>query len=96
MDFGAYVNLIPGTDGMLHISQIAEERVESVSDYLKEGDILNVKVVSIDNRGKIDLMRPELEGKVTPRRPASDRPRGGNDRSRGRGNDRGGDRGGRR
>ncbi|MCA9837817.1 MAG: polyribonucleotide nucleotidyltransferase [Trueperaceae bacterium] len=68
MDFGAFVNILPGTDGLLHISQIAEERVENVSDYLKEGDIITVKVNGIDNRGKIDLIRPELEGKVKPRR----------------------------
>ena len=68
VDFGAFVNLFPGTDGLLHISQIAEERVENVGDYLKEGDPLEVKVNSIDDRGKIDLVRPELEGKVAPRR----------------------------
>ena len=91
MDFGAFVNLIPGTDGLLHISQIAEERVENVSDYLKEGDVLTVKVNDIDGRGKIDLVRPELEGKVAPRSP---RRGGGGGRDRG-GRDRGG-RGGRR
>ena len=66
-DFGAFVNLFPGTDGLLHISQIAEERVERVEDFLKEGDKLRVKVNTIDDRGKIDLVRPELEGKVAPR-----------------------------
>ena len=85
LDFGAFVNLIPGTDGLLHISQIAEERVENVGDYLKEGDTLKVKVNSIDSRGKIDLVRPELEGKVAPRAPKRE---GG-----GGGRDRGGDRG---
>ena len=84
LDFGAFVNLIPGTDGLLHISQIAEERVENVGDYLKEGDTLKVKVNSIDSRGKIDLVRPELEGKVAPRAPK---------REGGGGRDRGGDRG---
>jgi len=88
MDFGAFVNLIPGTDGLLHISQIAEERVENVSDYLKEGDVIKVKVNEVDARGKIDLVRPELEGKVAPRAPR----RGGGGRDRG---GRGGDRGGR-
>ncbi len=67
MDFGAFVTLFPGTDGLLHISQIAEERVENVGDYLKEGDRITVKVNTIDDRGKIDLIRPELEGKVAPR-----------------------------
>ena len=84
LDFGAFVNLIPGTDGLLHISQIAEERVENVTDYLKEGDTLKVKVNSVDDRGKIDLVRPELEGKVAPRAPR----RGGGGGGRG-GRDRG-------
>ncbi len=86
LEFGAFVNLIPGTDGLLHISQIAEERVENVGDYLKEGDTLKVKVNSIDSRGKIDLVRPELEGKVAPRAPKREGGGGG-------GRDRGGDRG---
>ena len=86
LDFGAFVNLIPGTDGLLHISQIAEERVENVTDYLKEGDTLKVKVNSVDDRGKIDLVRPELEGKVAPRAPrrgGGGGGRGGRDRGRG-------------
>ena len=86
LDFGAFVNLIPGTDGLLHISQIAEERVENVTDYLKEGDTLKVKVNSVDDRGKIDLVRPELEGKVAPRAPrrggGGGGGRGGRDRGR--------------
>lgn len=82
MDFGAFITLMPGTDGLLHISQIAEERVEKVGDYLKEGDKLRVKVAGVDDRGKIDLIRPELEGIVAPRRPkrSNDRPRGNNRR----------------
>ena len=98
LDFGAFVTLFPGTDGLLHISQIAEERVENVDDYLKVGDTLQVKVNTIDDRGKIDLVRPELEGKVAPRRAGG----GGGGRGRGegrgdRGSDRGrGERGGRR
>lgn len=98
MDFGAFITLVPGSDGLLHISQISEARIEKVSDALKEGDLITVKVVGIDSRGKIDLVRPELEGKVAPRKPKEDRggrsfDRGG-DRDRGdRGSrDRGGDR----
>ncbi len=68
VDFGAFVNLFGNTDGLLHISQIAEGRVEKVEDYLKEGDEVRVKVNTIDDRGKIDLVRPELEGKIAPRR----------------------------
>jgi polyribonucleotide nucleotidyltransferase len=77
VDFGAFVTLFPGTDGLLHISQIAEERVETVSDYLKEGQEIRVKINGVDDRGKIDLVRPELEGKVTPRAPRRGPPSGG-------------------
>ena len=77
VDFGAFVTLFPGTDGLLHISQIAEERVENVSDYLKEGQEIRVKINGVDDRGKIDLVRPELEGKVAPRAPRRGPPSGG-------------------
>ncbi|MGQ9753056.1 MAG: polyribonucleotide nucleotidyltransferase [Thermaceae bacterium] len=66
--FGAFISLFPGTEGLLHISQIAPGRVERVEDYLKVGDVIKVKVHRIDERGKIDLIRPELEGKIPPRR----------------------------
>ncbi|MDZ7802145.1 MAG: polyribonucleotide nucleotidyltransferase [Trueperaceae bacterium] len=69
VDFGAFVTLFPGTDGLLHISQIAEGRVENVTDHLSEGETLQVKINAIDDRGKIDLVRPELEGVVAPRAP---------------------------
>ncbi|MGB3623960.1 MAG: polyribonucleotide nucleotidyltransferase [Ketobacter sp.] len=55
VDFGAFVNILPGTDGLVHISQIAEERVNQVSDYLKEGQEVSVKVLDVDNRGRIKL-----------------------------------------
>ncbi len=94
--FGAFVNLFPGQDGMLHISQISEERVNAVEDVLKVGDKLHVKIVNIDDRGKIDLVRPELEGKVAPRAPRE--PRSGDRGDRGPRRDFGdrGDRGPRR
>jgi polyribonucleotide nucleotidyltransferase len=91
--FGAFVNLFPGQDGMLHISQLSEQRVENVEDVLTVGDKLKVKIANIDDRGKIDLIRPELEGKVPLREPRA--PRGG-DRGPRRDSDRGGDRGPRR
>ncbi len=84
-DFGAFVNIFPGTDGLLHISQIAEERVNNVEDFLKVGDTLPVKIAGIDNRGKLDLIRPELEGKIAPRTPRSGPPRGDRSGSRDRG-----------
>ncbi len=71
--FGAFVNLFAGQDGMLHISQISEERINTVEDALNVGDKLRVKIVSIDDRGKIDLVRPELEGKIAPREPRAPR-----------------------
>ncbi len=55
LDFGALVNLLPGKDGLLHISQIAHERVEKVSDYLTEGQIVRVKVMETDEKGRIKL-----------------------------------------
>lgn len=81
-EFGAFINIFPGTDGLLHISQIAEERVQNVEDFLKVGDLLQVKIAGIDNRGKLDLIRPELEGKIAPRAPRREGPRT-NDRDRG-------------
>ncbi|HNV88894.1 MAG TPA: polyribonucleotide nucleotidyltransferase [Methylotenera sp.] len=55
LDFGAVVSLLPGKDGLVHISQIAHQRVNAVSDYLKEGDVVKVKVVEIDDKGKVRL-----------------------------------------
>jgi polyribonucleotide nucleotidyltransferase len=56
-DFGAFVEVLPGTDGLVHISELAEERVNKVTDILKEGDQVRVKVLEIDKRGKIRLSR---------------------------------------
>ncbi len=55
MDFGAFVNILPGKDGLVHISQISEERVENVSDKLAEGDFVKVKVLEIDRQGRVRL-----------------------------------------
>ena len=55
LDFGAVVQLIPGKDGLLHISQIAHERVNAVKDYLSEGDTVKVKVIEVDQKGKVRL-----------------------------------------
>jgi polyribonucleotide nucleotidyltransferase len=55
MDFGAFVNILPGKDGLVHISQICEERVEKVSDKLSEGDVIKVKVLEVDKQGRIRL-----------------------------------------
>jgi len=60
MDFGTFVEILPGTDGLLHISQIAEQRVKRVEDVLSEGDEVMVKVIEIDKSGKIRLSRKEL------------------------------------
>ncbi|MGI6656445.1 MAG: polyribonucleotide nucleotidyltransferase [Desulfobulbus sp.] len=56
-DFGAFVQILPGTDGMVHISELANERVKKVTDVVKEGDVIKVKVIDIDNRGRIRLSR---------------------------------------
>jgi polyribonucleotide nucleotidyltransferase len=63
VDFGAFVTILPGKDGLVHISQIAHERVENVSDYLKEGEEIQVKVLDVDQRGRIKLSIKELTEK---------------------------------
>ncbi len=67
LDFGALVNLLPGKDGLLHISQIAHERVEKVTDYLSEGQIVRVKVLETDEKGRVKLsMKALLERQPQP------------------------------
>jgi polyribonucleotide nucleotidyltransferase len=61
MDFGAFVTILPGRDGLVHISQISHERVENVSDKLKEGDNIKVKVLEVDKQGRIRLSMKALE-----------------------------------
>ncbi len=60
VDFGAFVNILPGKDGLVHISQISNERVENVTDVLSEGQMVKVKVLDVDNRGRIKLSMKEL------------------------------------
>ena len=60
VDFGAFITILPGKDGLLHISQIANERVENVSDYLTEGEEVTVKCLDVDQRGRIKLSIKEL------------------------------------
>jgi polyribonucleotide nucleotidyltransferase len=60
MDFGAFVSILPGRDGLVHISQISNERVERVSDKLKEGDLIKVKVLEVDRQGRIRLSMRDL------------------------------------
>jgi len=61
MDFGAFVTILPGKDGLVHISQISDERVENVADKLKEGDIVRVKVLEVDRQGRVRLSMRDLE-----------------------------------
>ncbi|MBX3653438.1 MAG: polyribonucleotide nucleotidyltransferase [Ramlibacter sp.] len=79
LDFGALVNLLPGKDGLLHISQIAHERVEKVTDYLSEGQIVKVKVLETDEKGRVKLsMKALLDRPAMPareERPREERPR---------------------
>ncbi len=73
LDFGALVNLLPGKDGLLHISQIAHERVEKVTDYLSEGQVVRVKVLETDEKGRIKLsMKALLERPARDAAPAAD------------------------
>ncbi len=95
-DFGAFVEIMPGVDGLLHVSEIAKHRVNDVRDELKEGQQVMVKVINIDPSGKVRLSRkalledepgapagepPASDGPPAPR-PPSDRPHGGRDRGR--------------
>src|SRR5690554_146318 len=64
VDFGAFVTILPGKDGLVHISQIAEERVENVSDYLEVGQTVNVKVLEIDRQGRVRLSMKEASPKA--------------------------------
>ena len=61
MDFGAFVTILPGKDGLVHVSQISNERVEKVSDKLKEGDVVKVKVLEVDKQGRIRLSMKAVE-----------------------------------
>ncbi len=73
VDFGAFVNFMPGTDGLVHISQIAQERVAKVTDYLSEGQDVRVKVTEIDNRGrvKLSIKEAQIEEGTVPEAPAA-------------------------
>jgi polyribonucleotide nucleotidyltransferase len=61
MDFGAFVTILPGRDGLVHISQISNERVERVSDSLKEGDVVKVKVLEVDRQGRVRLSMKDVD-----------------------------------
>jgi polyribonucleotide nucleotidyltransferase len=60
-DFGAFVNIMPGIDGMVHISQLSNERVEKVTDVLSDGQIVKVKLTGIDERGRLSLSIKDVE-----------------------------------
>ncbi|MCR9143335.1 MAG: polyribonucleotide nucleotidyltransferase [bacterium] len=87
-EFGAFVELFPGKEGLLHVSKMSEERVSSVSAIYKEGDIIPVVVMGVDRQGRVDLIHKDLHGKPG----FSSRGGGGGDRGGDRGG-RGGDRG---
>ena len=103
VDFGAFVNFMGGKDGLVHVSEMKNERVEKPTDVVSEGQAVKVKVLEIDQRGKVRLsMRvvdqetgAELEDTRPPREPRGDRPGGDRGDRRGPRGDRGGDRGGR-
>jgi polyribonucleotide nucleotidyltransferase len=62
VDFGAFVEILPGTEGLVHISQLSRERVKKVSDIIQEGEEVLVKVLEIDKQGKIRLSRKDAMG----------------------------------
>ena len=61
MDFGAFVTILPGKDGLVHISEISEDRVKSVNDVLREGQIINVKVIEIDRQKRVRLSMRKID-----------------------------------
>ena len=61
MDYGAFVNILPGKDGLVHISQIKQERVENVRDEMSEGDEVQVKVLDIDGQGRVKLTMKDID-----------------------------------
>nr|WP_313061816.1 polyribonucleotide nucleotidyltransferase [Moraxella sp. CTOTU49097] len=70
VEFGAFVNVLPNTDGLVHISQISDARIENVNDVLKEGQMVNVLVQDIDNRGRIKLTMKGVDQTIAPAAPA--------------------------
>lgn len=95
MDFGAFVEVLPGKDGLVHISELAATRVDKVTDVVNIGDEVNVKVIEIDNQGRVNLSikkaAPDYDPSTDIRSERSDRgPRPGGDRGGFRGGDRGG------
>jgi polyribonucleotide nucleotidyltransferase len=95
-DFGAFIELAPGTDGMCHISELAEGYVKSVTDVVKIGDVVKVKVINVDDQGRIKLSRKALiiEEKIKNGEPLLPEPAGAAQGGREFRGDRGGDRGG--
>ena len=84
MDFGAFVTILPGRDGLVHISQISEERVERVGDKLKEGDVVRVKVLEVDRQGRVRLSMRNVDARLNGRRLRGSAMRGALSRTRGR------------
>jgi polyribonucleotide nucleotidyltransferase len=60
VDFGAFVEIFPGTEGLVHISNLSQERVKNVTDVVNEGDIITVKATGLDRRGKISLSMKDV------------------------------------
>jgi polyribonucleotide nucleotidyltransferase len=65
VDFGAFVNILPGKDGLVHISQISDKRIDKVTDVLQEGQEVKVLVLDVDNRGRIKLSMKDVEAAET-------------------------------
>ena len=90
MDFGAFVQILPGKDGLVHVSELAPWRVDQVTDIVKVGDVVNVKVIEIDEKGRVNLSMKQAEGNVyteemksKAQSPSASKPRGQFPRSKG-------------
>jgi polyribonucleotide nucleotidyltransferase len=66
MSFGAFVRILPDTEGMVHISEICEERVEKIEDKLNVGDVVRVRVIEVDDRGRVNLSMRRLDEEFDP------------------------------
>ena len=88
MNFGAFCEILPGTDGLVHISEIAEGYVKNVEEHLKLGDVVPVKVISVDNEGKVNLSIVQAKLGEGPPIVKERRPSGGDREDRGPDRDR--------
>ena len=95
MTFGAFVKILPDVEGMVHISEIRDERVDKIEDVLKEGDMVDVRVIEIDDKGRVNLTMKHLDEPFDPSKVKTRSQKDSDRRNRDRGNREHGNGGGR-